>query len=443
MWFRVVSVTLLAALAMPAFGQQPACDPAKGCATGLSAPDVFAVAERYATAGQPADAETLLKGLTRDPNPDYRAEARFRLSVLREAQGDRNGAIEWLKALLDEKPNAGRPRLELARLLAATGDESGARRELRRAGAAGLPDDVARVVDRFATALRSVRPIGGAFEIAIAPDSNINRATTQERVDTVVAPLTLSRDARATSGVGVSLSAQAFARGDLGDGITLLSRASARADLYGKGRFNDIVLTLASGPEFRAGAARIRPAAIAQRRWFGGDLYSESYGGSLNVLKPLNRVSQVEAELTMLQSNYVDAPIQNGLLTALNISYDRAFTPRFSTRISVRGARQDARAEFLSTSSGGIDLLASRAFGKQLLFVQASAFVLRADDRDPLFGVTRDDTRFDIGAGLILRRFTFRGLAPLVRVTHTRSDSTIPIYDFKRTRVEFALSREF
>ena len=78
--------------------------------------------------------------------------------------GDRSGAIEWLKALLDEKPSAGRPRLELARLLAAQGDEAGARRELRRAGAAGLPDDVARVVDRFATALRSVRPIGGASE---------------------------------------------------------------------------------------------------------------------------------------------------------------------------------------------------------------------------------------------------------------------------------------
>jgi hypothetical protein len=28
-------------------------------------------------------------------------------------------------------------------------------------------------------------------------------------------------------------------------------------------------------------------------------------------------------------------------------------------------------------------------------------------------------------------------------VTHSRSDSTVPIFDFKRTRVEFAVSREF
>lgn len=435
---------MLAALAAPAFAQQPqGCGSAQDCAAGLTASDVFGIADRYAAVRRFADAETLLKGLTRDPNPDYRAEARFRLSILREAQGDKQGAIEWLKALLDEKPNAGRPRLELARLLAETGDESGARRELRRAGAAGLPEDVARVVDRFATALRSSRTIGGSIEVAVAPDSNINRATTQERVDTVVAPLTLSRDARATSGIGFSLSAQGFARGPITDDVDLLSRVSVRADLYGKSRFNDVVMTLASGPEVRLGGARVRPAGIAQRRWFGGDLYSESYGGSLNVLKPLDRVSQIEGEVTLLQSNYARVPAQDGLLADFNIAYDRAFSPRFSTRVSVRATRQDAKVDFLSTDSVGIDLLASRAFGKQLGYIQLSGFRLGANGKDPLFGVTREDKRFDVTAGLILRRFTWRGLAPLIRVIHSESDSTIPIYDFRRTRVEFALSREF
>lgn len=440
---RVATWALFGLLAAPALAQAPACDPAQGCATGLAAADIFVLAERYAAAGRSADAEALLLGLTRDPDADYRAEARFRLALSREARGDRRGAIEWLKALLDEQPNAGRPRLELARLLAASGDEAGARRELRRAGAAGLPDDVARVVDRFATALRSVRPIGGALEFAIAPDSNINRATTQERVDTVVAPLTLSRDARATSGIGVSLSGQAFARGDISDDVAILSRISVRADLYGKSRFNDLVLTLASGPEFRLGGARVRPAAIAQRRWFGGELFSESYGGSLNVLKSLDRVSQAEGELTLLQSRYRPNPLQDGLLVDVNVAYDRALSPRFSVRIGVRGTRQDGSIDFLKNVSGGIDLLASRAFGKQLVFVQASGFTLKADGRDPLFGVTRSDHRLDMTAGAILRRFSWRGLAPLVRVTHTRSDSNVPIFDFKRTRVEFAISREF
>lgn len=432
------------ASASPALGQQAGtCDPARGCVTHLSAPDVFAIADRYAAAGRLDEAETLLKGLTHDPNSDYRAEARFRLSVLREKQGDRQGAIEWLKALLDEKPNAQRPRLELARLLALQGDESGARRELRRAGAAGLPEDVARVVNQFALALRSSRPIGGAIEVAIAPDSNINRATSRETVDTVIAPLILSPDARERSGLGFTVSGQAFARADLTDGLALLSRVSARADLYGASRFDDIVLTLASGPEFRWAGARIRPAAVTSRRWFGGDLYSESYGGSLNVLKPLNRVSQIESEFTALRTNYRLIPDQDGMLYDFNTAYDRAFSPRFSGRISARVTRQDAVQPSLATTSAGIDLLASRSFGKQLVFVEAGVSKLWSDARLPLFTKTREDTGWEVTGGLLLRRFSWRGLSPVVRIIHSENASTVGIYRFKRTRIEFALSREF
>lgn len=419
------------------------CAGAKACAQGLAASDVFAIAERYASAGDLAAAETLLGGLTRDPNPEYRAEARFRLSIVREARGDRGGAIEALKSLLDEKPNATRPRLELARLLAATGDEAGARRELRRAGAAGLPDDVARIVDRFALALRSNRSIGGSFEVGIAPDSNINRATTRESVDTVIAPLLLDRDARAQSDIGLSLAGQAFARAPIAKGVTLLSRLSARADLYGKSRFNDVAVTLASGPEFVAGGARIRPAGVFGRRWFGGRLFSENYGGSLNILKPLDRTSQVEAELTLLDGRFPTLRVQDGLLADLSVNYDKALSPRFSTRIGLRATRQEARAAFFASTSAAVDLLASRAFGKQLVFAQASATRLWGDGPDALFGATRNDRRLDLSAGVILRRFTFRGLAPLIRLTRTWSDSTVAIYDFRRTRVEFALSREF
>lgn len=431
-------------LAAPA-SAQPAdpCAGAKSCATGLDAVEVFALAERYAAARDFAAAETLLEGLSRDRNPDYRAEARFRLSIIREAKGDRTGAIEALKALLDEKPSAPRPRLELARLLALAGDEAGARRELRRAGAAGLPEDVARVVDRFALALRSSRSLGGSFEIGIAPDSNINRATTRESIDTVVAPLVLDRDARAQSDIGLSLAGQAFARGRLSDDVVLLSRLSARADLYGKSRFNDVTVTLASGPEFRAGGARVRPAAVVGRRWFGGRLFAENYGGSLNVLKPLDRTSQIEGELTLLDGRYPSLRVQDGLLADLGVTYDKAFSPRFSMRLGLRATRQEARVDFFASTSAAVDLLASRAFGKQLVFAQASATRLWGDGPDALFGVTRNDRRLDLTGGVILRRFTFRGLAPLIRVTRTRSDSTVPIYDFRRTRVEFALSREF
>jgi tetratricopeptide (TPR) repeat protein len=433
-----LSFPLAAQTVAPCAGDAP-------CAQRLSAVDVFALADRYIAAGQPDDAETLYRGLVADPNDDIRAEARFRLALLRESRGSRQDGIDLLRALLDEKPDAGRVRLELARMLALQGDESGARRELRRAGAAGLPDDVSRAVDQFAMALRSSRPVGGTVEVALAPDSNINRATDSETVDTVLpgGPAVLDPDARARSGIGVALSGQGFWRADLSDRTAILTRLSARAELYGESRFNDVVLSLASGPEFQAAGARWRPAAVATRRWFGGDRYSDSLGGSLNVLKPINRVSQVEVEATVLSNRYRLVPSQNGTLVDVNAAYDRAFTPKFSGRIGLRFTRQSAREEALSTTSGAIEAVLSRQIGRQIVFVQAGASRLESDARLNLFPKTRRDTRYDATLGVVLRQWQFRGLAPLVRITRSVNQSTVGIYDFKRTRVEFALSREF
>lgn len=139
-----------------------------------------------------------------------------------DAERWQDAAIAF-RALLDEQPNAPRVRLELARALAAIGDDGGARRQIRQAQAAGLPPEVAVTVGRFDRALRSRKPWGGTFELALAPDSNINRATQARVLDTIIAPLTLSEDARAQSGHGVRLAGQATYRPRQG------SRARAKA----------------------------------------------------------------------------------------------------------------------------------------------------------------------------------------------------------------------
>ena len=441
---RFLIAALLLALAPAAWAQtDPACTGQAACLSNLSAADVFAIADRYVAAGDLDAAETLLEGLTRDLDAEMRAEARFRLALVRERRGDLAGAAEAYRALLDEKPEAQRPRLELARVLALQGDESGARRELRKAGTTGLPDDVARAVDQFALALRSSRPVGGSIEIALAPDSNINRATDRDTVDTVIAPLELDDDAKARSGVGLAISAQGFWRADAGKDVTILTRLSGRGDLYKENRFNDVIASLASGPEFRAGGGRWRPAAIYSRRWFGGDLYSQSYGASLNWLKPLTSVSQVEAEATFLKSDYSINPAQDGTILDANAAFDHAFSTRFSTRIGLRANRVDAAEPSLASTSGSIELIASRQVGKQIVFAQASGSRLWSDERMALFPEIRRDWRYDLTAGLLLREFSYQGLSPVIRISRSVNASTVGIYDFKKTRVEFALSREF
>ena len=411
------------------------------CVTGISPVALFAIAASYEAAGRLDEAESLLRALTADPEIEYRTEARFRLGKLRERRGDRTGAIAAYRALLDEKPNATRVRLDLARLLAFEGDESGARRELRMAGTGTLPEEVARAVDQFATALRSRKPFGATAEVAIAPDSNINASTSQRTIETIVNDLPLSRDARATSGVGLALSGQAYARVKL-VGQSVLTRLSARADLYDAGKFNDISVSLASGPELRIGRMQLRPAVLVGRRWFGSERYSTSVGGTVNLSRPVGRKAQIEADLTALRSSF-RLYAQDGMAYDGSVAIDRAFSPRLSIRLGARISRQDARDPGYATTARTLDALVARRWGRQTVFAQLSYTAVSADARLFLFPERRRDRRWDATIGFVARGLQICGLSPLVRIMRSQSTSTVGLYEFRRTRVEFALSRDF
>ena len=76
----------------------------------------------------------------------------------------------------------------------------------------GLPPAVARLVDRYSEALRAARPCGASLEIALAPDSNINRATRSDTLGTVLGDFDIDKDSKAKSGTGLSLHGQAYRR---------------------------------------------------------------------------------------------------------------------------------------------------------------------------------------------------------------------------------------
>ena len=411
------------------------------CRTGLSAAQVFALAEAQRAAGRTDAAERLLLALTADPDADHRAEARFRLGQLYEPTARPRDAIAIWRRLLDEKPQAARVRLDLARLLARAGDEAAARRELRIVGAGPLPEDVAQVVDRFATALRSRRPLGISVEVAIAPDSNVNAATRQRTIETVIADLTLDADARARAGIGVSLAAQGFARVPLG-GVETLTRLSLGGDRYRASRFNTGFATLAGGPEFQYRGWRIRPAATLARRWFGGARLADAAGVSLNLLRALGRATQIELEASATRLDYRIAA-QDGTSWDVNAVLDRAVDARWSVRGTLRASRLAARDPGYSLGTIAVGALAARQGPVLAAFVQADVAHSAADARLLLFPQVRNDWRWSATGGLVWRRHRILGAAPLVRVSATRNQSTVPLYAFRRIRAEFALSREF
>lgn len=409
----------------------------------MNSKELFELAEAARTAGRIEDANTILSALARDPDLEIRAEARFRLGVsLASEKKFKQAAIVYRK-LLDEKPTAARARLELARMLALMGDANAARSQLRQAQAGGLPPEVALVVNQFARALRSKKHFGGSIELAFAPDTNINRATSATTLDTIIAPLTLDRDARAQSGVGIKIGGQAFGRLPVSNNLDLLARVSATASIYRSHRFNDVSTTAAIGPDVTLQRDRIQPAVFMTRRIYGGKIYAETVGGSLTWSHALGRTGQIAASFSGARARYRDNDLQSGAIYDGSVTVERAFNPKSGGSISLSANHQTAVDPGYASFSGGASIVAWREVGTMTLYVNASYRRLQADERLFLYPRTRADNFVGMGAGGVFRKIGLAGLAPILRLSWERNASTVGIYDFRRTVAEVGVTRAF
>ena len=415
---------------------------AQGNDAVLTAPQVFALAERYQREGKPGAAEVLLESLTRDRDPDIRAEARFRLGQSRMQRRDYGGAVESFTALLAEKPNAQPARIALARALALDGRLEAAARQLRRAQSAGLPQDVQRLVDRFGDVLRRTRPYGMNVEFGIAPDSNINQATQSRTLDIAGFPLAIDDSGRASSGVGLTASADAFATVPLGPGASLVSRVAANSNFYRQHRFDDLLISASTGPESTIGRTVVRSALTYTWRQFGGRRYSQGIGGSLQILSPAGKTAQIGATITLSDQHY-RISAQNGIQLAATASYEKSLSARLYARLEATLQRIDAKADAYATTSFGGSVSLSRDLGQATLYVDAGYLRTNADGPFALFGAGRRDDRIDLSAGAAWKRLSILGLTPVVRLHQSFNRSPLTIYQFKRTRVELTVTEQF
>lgn len=409
----------------------------------LSTAQTFAAVDLLLHDRRTGDAEILLRALTSDPLLSVRSEARFRLGKLHAERGDYRGAATLYQALLDEEPSAGAVRLELARIYARLGETAAAARELRRAQAGHLPIEVARSVDRISTALRNSAPVGFDLSLGLAPDTNINRATASRTIDAQGIVLTVDRDGRATSGIGLTIGAQGFARLPLTPKVGLLVEITGAASLYPSGRYDDIAAAIAVGPEIRRSHTRIRPAVVVGRRYFDRDRLYDQIGAAIEVRRDIGRTAQLSTAATVSRLTYPSRPFLTGATYIISADLEKALTPQLFILGGISASRTDAKDPAYATRTIGARLIVSRDLGRITLFGGSSYSHLQADAPFGLFDKTRRDEYADAQIGLSARFLAIKGLVPSARLQVSRNKSTIGLYDFKRTRLEVSLSRQF
>jgi len=408
-----------------------------------TAPQLLQIAERLERAGDMVKAKAILAALAADPSSDIRNEARFRSAKLLAAEGQTSRAALLLRQVIDERPDALPVRLELAALLDKMGDKDGAWRQVRAAQALGLPPEVARIVDRYSEALRARRPFGASLEIALAPDSNINRATRSDTLGTVFGDFAIDPNAKAKSGTGVALNAQAYRRLSLGDDADLLVRMTALGNLYRHKEYNEIAADVAAGPELTLGHNRIQAEAGLTQRWFGQKRFMRSVRVAAVVSHPLGRrtLLRISGSAALVDNQLND--LQDGKSFSGQLSAEHALSATTGIAATFGMDRESLKDPGYSTTGWRAGLTGWRDFGRVTLSAGAEFGRLHADERLLLFPDKREDrsSRFSLGA--TFRQLQFRGFAPVARFSIERNRSSIAFYDYRRTRTELGFIRAF
>jgi len=409
----------------------------------VTASQLFALADAARARGDAEMAAAVYRAMFADASDDIRLEARFRLAKLESARGNLVKAAVLLREIVDQRPAAAPVRLELARLLGGMGDYDGAWRQMRAIRAGGLPPNVARLIDRYSEALRARRPFGASFEIALAPDSNINRATRSDTLGTIFGNFQISDDGKARSGTGLALNAQAYRRLPLGPDASLLFRTTGFANLYKHGEFNDIAADLAVGPELYLGANRIQVELGATQRWYGQKPFIRSGRVAATVSHPLGPRMQLRlsGSAGLLDNRLND--LEDGKNWSGQVGLERALTPTTGVAASLSLDRQSLKDPGYSTTSWRAGLSAWRDLGRVTLTGGVEFGRLIADRRLLLFPHKRGDTYSRISLGASFRQLQFHGFAPVMRFSIERNRSTVEFYDYRRTRTEFGVVRAF
>lgn len=408
----------------------------------LSANDVLAIAAKLIDVGRYDDALILLKRLSADNAGGV--ERDFLEGMADLARKDYPPAEAQFRKILSTNPSLLRVRLELAHTLFLEKKDEDAEYHFRLAVAQHPPPAVIANVARFREALRERRAWRFNVNFAIAPDSNINSATDNERVDLYGLPFKLDPSARARSGTGWVAGADANVRLWRDSKIPVYLGAYGHMVRYAGRRFNDLYVGGETGPEFRLLGGRLRTTVTGLKRWYDGQELVTSVGVRQNFDKIIGGKLSIDAFLAVRRNAYARRSDIDGWDVEAAFSANRALGPTalgFAYASALRGTAGDRGYSYWL---GRIGFGAQKEIRWGLRPQLAIELGYQRNDAPlALFGKTRSDRRIQASASIYKREWNLLGFAPSIGVTWSCDYSNISLYRQRRLRAEIGITKAF
>jgi outer membrane protein len=419
------------------------------CSYQLSPAQLLAVATRLVSEKKFDEARFLLSALKNAPQ--LAVPTKFLEGMIALEAGDAKTATDQFRDILKDHPGETRVRLELAKALLAQGNNSAADYHLRLAqNDKNLPEDIARAVSNARSIIRSKRSWRFGFDLGLAPDTNINSATSAQSVDVNFGPtrlpLTLDDAARAKSGTGITASVFGSLRLPVAPKVAIVADLDANMVNYKGKQFDDYSLQIGAGPEVKLGqSSTLSLQGVSLFRWYGARLAARQFGAKVSFQRDLgpNQRLAVQVDGRSTASDY--GTDYKGWQIGAAASYERVVGKSAIVSASFFGRRELMESAAYSNKSVGFNL----GLGAELpLGINAGIYggVTRAvyDAPQVFFGADpRKDWRLQARTYVGLRQIRVMGFSPSIEYNFSRVSTNYTLYQSTRHRVEFKIARYF
>ena len=378
-------------------------------------------------------------------------EERFNAAMAAVAAGDLEAAAEGFHAILVERPELVRVRLELARTFFLKGEDRLARRHFEAVLAGNPPAPVVANVRRFLAEIRARRRWELHAGFALAPDTNIG-ASSDERIIYINvggARLPFTRDAEelTTSGIGLSVWTGGEYQHPLGERLRLRAGANGSRREYEGSLFDQTFVSGHAGPRWLLGRVSEASAlASVQRRWSAGAPDHDAFGVRLEAGRRFTRRVTANVRASWHDRGYRTRGYLDGPVGDVSLSGSVVVTPTVRADAGLGWGRERPKLErwrhdtrWLRT---GVSVALPRGFT-----VGGSGELRWTDYEGNWFpntsGEPREDRTYSLRASVHSRAIAWQGFSPEVSLVHEVRSTNAQLHDYERTGGELRFVRLF
>lgn len=353
-------------------------------------------------------------------------------------------AIPLLDDLVSRRPENRTARLELGFALLQTQRWGRSRYQIDRALAGNTDGQQVAAAQQMLAAIEANRRWSGYLDLAIRPETNPGRQTSQSQIQIIGLPFTLGDDARAQETTTVLVSSGLSFRYPLGQwtkldlGVDTWSRFSEEVQL----RDHQLSFRIAPTAQL-TDTVTLTFGATLRRRWTSERHASDTTGGFLAASYRQGSKLFWNVHLSREDVQKFDGT-QAEDKSRLMVQLSAQISPTFLLRGRLDVTRTDTAVPEASGDLAEIRLVGMRSFRKGI-DLRAEAWH-RRDIRDGpsfLFGVTREDLINGAELGLSDRDLRIGPFVPEVIVGLENGTSTISLHDFENRYVSVGLRARF